>query len=261
MGQSQSRAIDGLGHESPLSTLPQPQSKEKANQLILALISTFRFNTVAEELVCAYFMGDSPKQLIDLFDQEAEQLPKWPQDDPVEDSVWEENMAEFANQDQYQERFFDFFRDELTEIPNWIDVVRKFESLVFDGLWERDCRALVHLACAAEIDHAMMAMEGLAMAAWATPENAKEVEAKGDLKITIERALCTGGLALPITAAACQLILAKKHLLTPQRLLNRLSYEIDQLWEQGGSSTTRAEPKTRQEIRASIVLDACLREL
>lgn len=250
MGNQPSKpVIDGLGHPTPLDTPPLAESRVKLDQLLLALSANYQFNSLGELLVNQYFMGATPAALIQIFDTEAEKLAKWAQDDPEADSVCESNVLEFANQAQFQERYYDFFRDQLTEAPEWEPVVRHFEQLVFDGLWQYDMRALIHLGCASEINHPVMAMEALGMGAWATPESSPQIGQDADFRTVLERALEKGGTAARGAAAVCQLVLGPLQL-PKQQLVNRLAHEIEQ-----------ASPGNADWTRARYVLKACLRSL
>lgn len=251
MGHKASKlAIDGLGHPSPLPTPPLKESRVKVDQLLLALSSNYQFNSLGERLVNKYFMGATPAELIQMFDSEAANLPKWVQDDPEADSVCEDNILEFANDVQYQERFYDFFRDQLTEAPEWQPIVSQFEDLVFEGLWKYEARALIHLACAVEINHPVMAMEALGMAAWATPdEPPPQVREGADFRIVLQRSLTRSSTATRAAAAVCQLTLGRWGL-PQQRLVDRLSYEIERFPANDTDCT-----------RAQFVVEACLADL
>ncbi|PRT55444.1 hypothetical protein B9G98_03064 [Wickerhamiella sorbophila] len=251
MGHKSSKlAIDGLGNPTPLPTPPLEESRVKVDQLLLALSSNYQFNSLGERLVNEYFLGATPAELIKTFDTEAAKLPKWVQDDPEADSVCEDNIREFANDVQYQERYYDFFRDQLTESTEWESVVAQFQDLIFDGLFRYEARALIHLACAAEINHPVMAMEALGMAAWATPdEPSPPVRQGADLRVVLQRALNRGFTAARAAAAVCELTMGRNYL-PPRKLVDRLAYELQHFPESDADWT-----------RARFILEACLSKL
>lgn len=167
MGAFQSKidpkSIDLLGYKSQYTEL-NPKSLEKVKQLLHALFGEYEFNSCPSILVSLFYLGVSPAQLTHIFDKLSQNFVEFPDEDPIADSIGEETMDEFYGKQEYEKRYYEFFRDQLTEFPDWPEVVARYVPILGTRLFGDHFSPLIQLGAACEINDPVLAMQALAMA-------------------------------------------------------------------------------------------------
>lgn len=214
-GWSYPQGIDGLNlRDNEIAKKPTAESFRKLSHFLRGANATYRLSSLrfSEELVSAYFLGYSPQDLLELY--ESFEGEPWPDDDPVAESIGEENLSEFYGQPQYQGRYYDYFRDCLTEEPGWEEVVRHHLKQLCPRLAADNWAPLVHLAAAVEIGGSgtVLAMEALAMACVGKYEPCSPPDIQfnhEELVLLVKRASKKrSAKALVVAQALCEIVLS-----------------------------------------------------
>lgn len=207
--------LDGLKFPSPIERDFQiSAAAEKVEQLLRASVNSYRLSTIALPITAAYFLGASPQELVQLYEKWVLALcVPWPDDDPVADSIGKFNLFEWYGDDRYEQRYYEYFRDCLTEATHWEAVVSEHMEQLWTRLIRNDLRPMLELAAGIEMDNGMIISEALAMAC-TDPEGSLLVEESapttmktGDLAVKLrglaKRALKTRSLKAVTAVHGC----------------------------------------------------------
>lgn len=215
-GWSYPQGIDGLNLRSnKIERSPTAASFSKLGHFIRGANAVYRLASLrfSEELVSAYFLGYDSQGLLALYENFKGE--PWPDDDPVAESIGEENLHEFYGQPEYERRYYDYFRDCLTEEPDWETVVRHHMKQLAPRLAADDWAPLVHLAAAVEIGYAgtVLAMEALAMACVGNlkPQSTTSMPSGGKGLVLLVGKACRKKSAKPLVVAQalCEIALSQ----------------------------------------------------
>lgn len=170
--------FDGLGY-SGHGIGPRPESREKLNQLLKAnnrlygvLFNNRKFhNHLPHLVISAYYLGATPKQLVELFEHESESLTPWEEDSPS--VLTNDDLTDHFGDKQYERGFFDYFTDrlEVETKKEWYDPAREFlvDKGLQKGLFGGLLHPLIHMGYAVEANSEYVAVEALSLVAteWA----------------------------------------------------------------------------------------------
>lgn len=158
--------LDGLGFPTTIERDFEPQeSLEKLEQLLRAAATCYRPSSLPPALVAAFYLGAGPDQLTLLYEKWVSEIcTVWPSEDPVAESVGKFNLQEFYGLEAYELRFYEYFRDRLTEEPNWVRLVKDHRDMLWPRLAHNQFRPLIELAAGAESENDMIVSLALAVA-------------------------------------------------------------------------------------------------
>lgn len=171
-------SFNGLGY-SAHGICPRPESREKLNQLLKAnnrlygvLFNNRKFhNHLPHLVISAYFLGATPKQLVELFEHESQSLTPWKEDSPS--VLTDDDLTEHFGDVQYERGFFDYFTDrlEVETKREWYDPARDFlvDKGLQKGLFGGLLHPLIHMGYAVEANSEYVAVEAMTLIAtqWA----------------------------------------------------------------------------------------------
>ncbi|ANB14250.1 hypothetical protein AWJ20_5211 [Sugiyamaella lignohabitans] len=174
--------IDGLGLKPP-KTYGIQQSLESKRKLDFYLKGNhfnynYMFNNrkfhnhLPHALVSAYFLGASPKQLEDLYEDSIQELVQWTEERPSE--VTDDDWTDFFGRKNYDRAYFDYFTDKISEsTKDWKVIAKQFyvdkyqadgeQPNLLSGLYSGLLHPLIHFGYAIEVDSPLIAIEALAM--------------------------------------------------------------------------------------------------
>lgn len=252
--------LDGLKFPSNIKRdFPISAAAEKVKQLLRASINSYRLSSIALPITAAYFLGASPRELTQLYEKWVLTLCEpWPEDDPVADSIGKFNLPEWYGDDRYEQRYYEYFRDCLTEAPQWDAIVTQHMDQLWTRLTRNDLRPILELAAGIEMDNGMIVSEALAMAC-TDPEGSLEVNESastaiktGDLAVIFrnlaKRALATRSLKAVTAVHGCAEVFlsANLRILSEHRelvVLDAVDRLVSQIERQPDSQLPIVEPR------------------
>jgi hypothetical protein len=165
--------VDGLGLKAAIAygIKPHPESMKKLEYFIKGnhfnygiLFNGKRYhNHVPHILISAYFLGATPAQLADIYENGSKILSPWKEDSPA--VLTPDDWKDFRGRKQYERGFFDYFTDQITDSKsNWKTMARKFfvddKDNLLIGLYGGLFHPLIHLGYAVEADSSLLGIEG-----------------------------------------------------------------------------------------------------
>jgi len=181
--------LDGLEFSSSIERDFDPETAvAKLKQLLNANIYNYRPGSgMALPLTAAFFLGADPTLLTSLYEKWSANCEEWPEDNPVAESIGMDNLDEFYGDRRFDHRYYDYFRDCLTEKPTWDKIV----TMHMPQLWSRfangNLRPLMELAAALEADNGMTAAAALTLACIEEPGELSVIDVEGEYGIDGEK--------------------------------------------------------------------------
>jgi len=146
--------IDGLEFSSNIERDFEPtEASDKLEQLLRATATSYRPSVIGPALVSAFYLGAFAEQLTLLYEKWVDEIgTPWPEENPVAASIGKDDIPEHFSDNEYELRYYDYFRDCLTESRNWNKVVKEHIDVVWVRLFRDDFRPLITLASAVEMN-------------------------------------------------------------------------------------------------------------
>lgn len=172
---NQQLPLDGLGFPGVTgSDVDIKASKRKLDHLLRANVTTFVPCDINYAITSAFYLGASAEKLTELYEKWADEICVIrPDDDPIAASVGKFNLDEFIGEKKYEQRYYDYFRDCLSEYSRWSTIFSEHMNLFWNRLSLGAFRPLRELATALETGNDLVACRALAEAC-SEPAESKE---------------------------------------------------------------------------------------
>lgn len=222
--------LDGLGfpgvveHEVDIKA-----SKRKLDHLLRASVTHFRPSDINYAITSAYFLGASAELLTELFEKWADEIcEQRPDDDPIAASVGRFNLDEFIGEKQYEQRYYDYFRDCLSEYSRWSKIFSEHMDIFWPRLALGEFRPLRELATAIETTNDLVACRALAETCTEPLSDPNELlvadhtkkELSAELRRIARKALQSNNEDVVINVqAAAEIFLSPTRALKPEQVL------------------------------------------